>query len=414
MRKDRLFRFVAFVATLGLVVGGLASCGTPVPVATPEVIKETVVVRETVVVTPEAKEPIRVGMGNAFTGPFAWVGEYYNRGITQAADEINAEGGILGHLVQISVCDTTGTPDGAIACVRKLVEQDNIDVLVTMGGSSPTLAVLPIVEEYEVPFVIGVASAAKVTEGTGTAGGNIWAFRITSHDTMMAEAFVDFVADEVDSICMLALNDDYGRGIVEKFAPLLEDAGTEILSEDYYAAAEPDYRPVITRMKSLEPEGVFLAMSARDASVFMRQFKELGMTAKVFSRGSMTGSEFLEAISDDPSIGEGVMEVAQNTTLSDPAFQERYLARWGKEPDNYVVGPYVALKDVVAAAVKAAIETTGEATRSSIRDALETISVDTTLLGHIEFDDYNQAHTPVYIMQIQNGEVAIAATVPTE
>lgn len=414
-RNVGLWRLVAFVVALGLVFG-LASCGTPAPAPTPEVVVETVVVQQTVVVppTPEPpKELIRVGMGEPFTGAHAWIGEDYHHGFIMAVEEINAEGGILGHPVEMFPCDNEGQPEKAITCVRKLVDQNDVHVIIGMGSSSCVLASLSMMEEYQVPFLAVATTNAAITENTGV-GGNIWAFRMNPHDQMMAWAFADYLAAEADTFCMLAQNNDFGRGAVEQMKPLLEERDVEVLGEDYFEPGQPDYRPTITRWKSLNPDAVYLVMEASDASTFMRQYHELGMTAPVYTRGSVVTHEFLDAISDDPSLGEGIMEASLKYLGRDPDFAQRYLSRWGSMPTSHGTAAYYGLRYVVAAAAEMAIQESGEVTRSSIRDALENVSVETPIYGLIEFDEYNQAHPDVVIMQIQDGEVVLLEAISTD
>lgn len=409
-----LFRLVAFVVALGLVAGGLASCGAPAP--TPEVIRETVVVEKTVIVeaTPEApKEPIKVGMVFSFTGAGAYSGETNSHGATMAAEEINAEGGILGHLVQLVSCDNEGTLEKSIACVRRLVEQDDVDLIIGMSSSGQVIACKDVFLEYEVPFLTLMCSSASITEDTGTAGGNIWVFRFPPHDGMMAEAFASFVGDEVDSVCMMATNDEFGRGGVAVTRPFLEAAGVEVLVDDYHEVGEADFRPVITRWKGLGCEGIYLIPWSKDAAGFINQAHELGLEATVFSRDSMATPEFMEGLVD-PSFAEGIMEVGQVLTNAEPEFQQRFQTRWGKLPHDYAATAYVGIRYVAAEAFRIAIEETGEATRSSVRDALEKVSVETPYFGLIEFDEYNQAHPDVPVKLCENGEWRVLEYIPSK
>jgi branched-chain amino acid transport system substrate-binding protein len=373
-------------------------------------VQQTVVVE----VTPEPKEPIIIGTSAPFTGPIASIGEDIIRAMTLAAEELNAEGGIAGHPVLVVARDEDMAVEQALACARRLVEQDKVTLIAGMGFSGAVLAAQPILEEYNVIDLESTASATKLTDTTGTAGGNIWFFRMVPNDAMMAAALVDYVAEGVHTISFLIANTEQGRGIVQQMQPLLEERGIEVLSVDYFETGQPDHRPVITKIKDLNPDALFTNHEASEGKVFIRQYRELGMTAPIFESGSMVSEEFLAATADDPTLGEGIMSAAQLSTILDPEFEQRYLTRWGEKPHKHGVGPYTSVRYVIPAAVEAAIEETGEVTSSSIRDALQKISMDVPMLGQVEFDEYNQAHPPVKIHQIQNGEIVLLAQVPTE
>src|SRR3989442_15637940 len=69
-------------------------------------------------------------------------------------------------------------------------------------------------------------------------------------------------------------------------------------------------------------------MLASDASVFMRQFRELGLTQKIYARGSVATVEFLNQVKDNPSIGDGIIEASFWTASLDPEWERRWLERW--------------------------------------------------------------------------------------
>jgi len=412
---ERLLRFLALVVTLAVILGAVVSCATP-EAATPEVIQETVVVKETVVVqaTPEpAKEPILLGLSESLTGPVAWIGQDFIHGFTLAIDEVNAEGGIDGHPLKLVPCDNEAVPDKAIACVRRLVEQDGVVMIAELGNSSASLASMPIIEEYGVPGLVCASTNSTITDNSGV-GGNIWTFRQNANDRMMAGAFSGYLIDAADTFCTLAVNNDWGRGAIAMMKPLLEAGGAEVLSEDYFEQGQPDYRPVITRWKGFDPQAVYLIMEARDAAVFIRQYRELGMTAPVFARGSVVTYEFLEAIKDNVALGEGIVEATLANIDADPELVEKYLARWGTMPHVHGAMAYTAMRYVVPEALRIALQDSGELTPSSIRDALEKVSVDTPLIGQIEFDDHNQAHPYMVLQKIENGEIVLLDRLPTD
>ena len=63
-------------------------------------------------------------------------------------------------------------------------------------------------------------------------------------------------------------------------------------------------------------------MLASEGASFMRQFRELGLTQKVFARGSMGTAEFLYQVRDNPTIADGVVEATYWTTGLDPGVGE--------------------------------------------------------------------------------------------
>ena len=147
-------------------------------------------------------------------------------------------------------------------------------------------------------------------------------------------------------------------------------------------------------------------MLASDASVFLRQYRELGLKQRLFARGSVATVEFLDLAKDNPSIGDGVIEATFWTAALDPEWEKRWLERW-KTPVR-VHGSLAALtfKYAVVPAVELALKKYGKADRKTIRDALEQLDVKDTPLGPIKFDDHHQAWINMVLIEMKGGPAA--------
>ena len=86
-----------------------------------------------------ADAPIRVGFSSAMTGPSAITGEGVKWAAQMLADEFNAKGGIMGRKIEVYFGDNAGTPGEAVSAVRKLVDVDQVDVIVGQTHSGACL-----------------------------------------------------------------------------------------------------------------------------------------------------------------------------------------------------------------------------------------------------------------------------------
>jgi branched-chain amino acid transport system substrate-binding protein len=356
--------------------------------------------------------PIRVGFGSAMSGPSAITGEGVKWAATMAVDEVNARGGIMGRKVEVYFADNKGTPGEAVSAVRKLVDVDQVDVIVGQTHSGACLGAMPIVKELQVPMVIESCSNPKIRELSGK-GGNDWTFRVNIDDLMMANAFAKYIAHHAKTVTLVAQNDDFGRGAAQAYDGAFKKVGVKMVSTEFFDRGQADYRPLLTKIKRANPEALLLVMLASDGSVFMRQYRELGLTQKLYARGSLATVEFVDAIKDNPSIGDGIVEASYWTAALDPAWEKAWLERW-KTPVR-IHGSLAALvfKYAVVPAIEASIKKTGKADRKSIRDALEQIDVKKTPIGPIRFDDHHQAYINMILIQLQGGQLKIVETIPT-
>jgi len=356
--------------------------------------------------------PIRVGFGSAMSGPSAITGEGVTWAATMVVEEINARGGIAGRKVEAFFADNKGTPGEAVSAVRKLVDVDHVDVIIGQTHSGACLGAMPIVKELEVPMVIESCSNPKIRELMGK-GGNEWTFRVATDDEIMAYTFSKHIAKSVKTVTVVAQNDDFGRGGAAAYEAAFKKAGIKLASTEFFDRGQSDYRPLLTRLKRANPEGVLLIMLATDGSVFMRQFRELGLTQKIYARGSMATPEFLNQVKDNPKIGDGIVEATYWAAALDPEWEKKWLERWKTPVRIHGSLAAITFKHAVVPAVEQAIKKTGKADRKSIRDALEQIDVKDTPIGPIKFDDHHQAWITMILVEMRDGQIKILEKLPT-
>lgn len=354
-----------------------------------------------------AQEAIKVGVAVPLSGPVAWIGEDYLHGATLAVEQINEQGGIDGRELKLFEADNACTPGQATSAYRKLIDLDQVDVILGGACSGPTLAAMPIIDQAGIAQLTATATNPDITKNAG-AGGNQWQFRINVDDSIMAEVFAKYIADNVGSITIFAINNDFGRGAAAAYTEQFGNLGVDVVSTEYFEQGQADYRPTLTSVKSKDPEALLLVMEGKDASVFIRQMHELGMEQRVFARGSVVSSEFIEAMGEDVDLGEGIEEASIWALGQDPELDEQYEARWGTPTHAHGAMAYYAVK-VLAEALK----NTDSLDRAGIRDALAQVDMELPGLGKVSFDDHNQAHPNMTITVLQGGEVTIQDILPT-
>src|SRR3546814_17957770 len=108
-----------------------------------------------------AQETIKIGVNQPLTGAVAASGNYVTNGARIAADELNANGGILGQQVELIIEDNKSNPTEAVAAAEKLNVRDEGPGMKGDWSSTYTLAGMPKLMAYR----IGKA-AGREREGT--------------------------------------------------------------------------------------------------------------------------------------------------------------------------------------------------------------------------------------------------------
>ncbi len=349
---------------------------------------------------------LKIGVSTRLSGPSAVIGDSDRKSITMAVEELNAAGGVAGYKIEAIYADNKGVPSEAVAVARRLADVDQVLAIVDSAGSSGTLAVMPVIQQLEVVNLAKSSTNPRLYSMSGK-GGNPWAFRINIDDTMIARSYAAFVAQRTKSLAVLAYNDDFGRGAVQAYAPILKELNVRVTGTEYFARGAADYRPLLTRLRQDNPEGILYIATATDSAIFARQLREVGWKVTVFTRSDIASPEFLRAIQDDPSLAEGWTDGTLWAPDVDAAFVKRYEEKWSSSAVTHGALGYHAVKGILAPAIaRAAADGGGKVTRQGLRDALAKIEVQTPI-GTIKFDEHNQAYPNLFIVQIQSGKAKV-------
>ena len=367
----------------------------------------------TVVSAGAQAPPIRIGFASAMSGPAAITGEGVRWGAALAVEEINAKGGVMGRKLEAFFADNKAQPGEAVSAVRKLVDVDQVDVIIGQTHSGACLGAMPVVKELGVPMVIEACSHPQIRAMSGK-GGNEWTFRVALDDEIMAYTFARYIARQgVKTTSILAMNNDFGRGAANAYDAAFKKVGVKLLSTEFFDPGQPDYRPVLTRLKRANPESITAIILASDGAPFMRQYRELGLTQKIFSRGSLASAEFLYQVRDNPKIGDGVIEAGYWLTGLDPDWDKKWTERYKVPPRIHGSLAAITLKWAVVPALEIALKKNGKADRQTIRAALEEVDVKDSPLGPIKFDANHQAWINMILIEIHDGQLRVLEKLPT-
>jgi branched-chain amino acid transport system substrate-binding protein len=351
-----------------------------------------------------AADGIKVGVLLPLTGAQAKFGEIEKRSFEMAAEEINAKGGVNGKKIELLFEDDTGKPDVGRSGVEKLISREKVPVITGGYSSSVTAAAAPVAQQFKVPFVICTGSADDITEK-----GYDYVFRINqvaSEYPNAVESFLKEVATDVKTVALLYENSAFGQSSSKSFEEDAKRLGLKIVVKEGYQAGAIDFKPILTKVKAANPDMVYMVSYVMDASLLMRQSKELRLNPKMFVGGGagFTLPEFAKSAGD---AADGVFSATLwIETLPFPgakAYFDKFLKKYGSETEYHGAEAYAAMY-VVADALKRAKSITPK----DVRDALATTDMKTAF-GPVKFVSYGkktqQNKLDTYLVQWQKGEL---------
>src|ERR1051326_6295955 len=345
----------------------------------------------------------KIGVITSLTGSQAAFGEAHKNGYAIALDEINAKGGVLGKKVELDFYDDQSKPDQAVQGVSKLVDQDNVPIILGSYSSESTRAIIGSVTQRETPLIIPTATADNVMDSKSP-----WVFRICAGANDYARTTIAFLKANgaPKTIANVYENTNFGQSNMKAMQAAAKDAGMNVVAVESYEAKSPDYKAVLQRVKQANPDVIYFCSYLLDATTLMRQSREVDLNPKYYT-SSGTGFAAAEFPTEKGAgkNAEYTFSVSQwlpeAKWAGSKEFDAEYFKRFNSHPAYHTIQAYAALR--VAAQ---AINNAKSLDPAKIRDAIKSINMSSTPFGPIKFDNGQNQH-PVLITQVQQGQYRV-------
>jgi branched-chain amino acid transport system substrate-binding protein len=352
-----------------------------------------------------ASDTVKVGVVLPLTGPQAKFGEIEKKSFDLALEEINAAGGINGKKLELVMEDDTGRPEVGRSVVEKLITKDKVVMIGGGYSSSVTFAVAGVCQQNKMPFLVNTGSADKIT----TSGWD-YIFRLNPPVSHYADAIESLLAEKIKpkTVAILHENSLFGTKGAKSFEETCEKAGYKVLLKEGYEHGGIDFKPVLIRIKQLNQDIVYMVSYIMDASLLMKQAKELKLTPKMFIGGA-AGFTLPEFAQNSGVASENVISATLwHQVLPFPGamdYYNKFVAKFNKPTEYHGAEAYAACY-VIADVLKRA--KSFEA--ADIKQALSETDM-MTVFGPVKFTDWgkmkNQNIAATYVVQWINGKLEL-------
>ncbi|HEX9011508.1 MAG TPA: ABC transporter substrate-binding protein [Holophagaceae bacterium] len=337
----------------------------------------------------------KIGVINSMSGPEAPIGESITNGIKLAEEDL-AKKGIR---VQLVWEDDTGKPQISMSAMEKLATRDSVVGVVGPYTSACSNAVSKLAQKYRVPLLIPAAAKEEITRQ-----GFKYVFRMNAPADRYASSLIDaaLVLGKPKTIAFIYENTDFGTSTSKTAKDYVATKGIQVVADEPYPKGSADYRSTLAKIKSKNPDLVFMVSYVADAILLMRQSREVGLQPQAFLGGGagFTTAEFAR----ERAISENVISCTQWTDdVNWPGardFGKRYKAKFGKDATYHAACAYESMVIMAESAAKAGSD------RDKTQALLKAGRWD-GIMGPVQFADYegftNQNNHPMLVQQIQAG-----------
>ena len=295
----------ALKAMIGALISGLA-----VGAYAPEVLAQTV----------------KIGLINSYSGFLAQAGDQMQKGIDLYVKEHEKElpAGVKIELIRR---DDGAVPDTGKRLAQELIAREQVQLLLGIVGSPIAAAVAPLTQQAKVPLVI--------TNAAGVSIPRISPYVVRVSFTLWQQAYPlgQWAAKQNWKTAYTAVSDFIpGHDAEGAFTKGWNDAGLKILGSVRFPTSNPDFSPIVQRIKDTKPDVAFIWVPAQEqATAVLKAVRDFGLRqagTNVVSTQDLLPDEQLPLIGD---VALGLVTSGIYSTAADRPANKAFLAAWDRE-----------------------------------------------------------------------------------
>ncbi len=351
-------------------------------------------------------DTIKLGILVALEGAFAAGGADGVRNVELALKQADFMAG--GKKIEYVVAPSDTTPDTAVRQARKLIEQDNVDIIIGPLSGSEGIAMRDYAKTIPDKTVINGISGALETTWVDPAP-NFYRFNLDG--AQWGAGLGTYVVNEKGWKRVATVAADYSFGYTNflGFAVDFCRSGGEIVERFWVPLGSSDFGGVIAALPE-DIDAIYLGVGGTDAINFLNQYEQAGAETNLIGGTIMADQTVLtsrgrakDALVGTPTSGP----LAEDNPAPEwqdyvKAYQEAFPeSERFPTPSLFGVGYYVATLAALQA-IDAVEGDLGEG-QAKLHEALATMPLDTPL-GTVTLNENRQATGSVFINEVVEGE----------
>lgn len=314
---------------------------------------------------------IKVGVITAATGPGASLGIPYKNTFAAVPQTLGGEP------VTYIVLDDATDPTNATRLARKLVTEDQVDLIIGSGNVPTAAAISYVAAETKTPQI-------ALSPLVGEPAKNPWVYSVSLPTTLQVGAISDhLVAKGSKNVSYIGFSDGWGDQVYGALMEHSAKAGFKVVNNERYARLDTSVGSQALKVIAAKPDAVVLGGSGTPGALPHTTLVERGYKQQIYHTAAVVNPDFLRIggkALEGALVAAGPVVVAEQLEDSNPikaqsiAFKKAYEAKYGAGTSNsfsaYSWDAYLMADRAVKVARAKAKPGTPEF-RQALRDALE-------------------------------------------
>ena len=318
-----------------------------------------------------AAAQIKIGSVLSVTGPASFLGDPEKKTLEMYVDDINAKGGVNGQKLQLVVYDDGGDANNARTFATRLVEEDKIDAMVGGTTTGSTIAMIPVFEDAQIPF-ISLAGAIQIVEPV-----HKWVFKTPHTDRMACEKiFADLKQRHLTTIALISGTDAFGKSMHDQCVAVAPKSGIAVTYEESYGPRDSDMTPQLTNIRNkADVQAVVNTGFGQGPAIVTRNYRQLGISIPLYESHGVASKQYIDLAgpaADGVRLPAAALLVADKLAADDPqkpvvvAYSRAYQQKTGQAVSTFGGHAYDGLMILVQAMQRAK-----SADKAKVREEIE-------------------------------------------
>jgi branched-chain amino acid transport system substrate-binding protein len=321
-------------------------------------------------------DTIKIGATVSATGSAAALGAPQKESFEVLPTELG------GQKVEWIVLDDASDGTKSAANARKLITEQNVDVLVGSTIAPTSLPLVDIAAEAKVPLLSPTATAAVIEPMDDK---RRWVFKVVPNDRIMVNATTDYMSKQgVKTIGFIGFNDAYGDGWFRELEKIAPSKGIKIVAREAFARTDTSVTGQVLKLLAANPEAILIAASGTPAVLPQKSLRERGYDKPIYQTHGVVTPAFIQLGGksvEGTVLAAGPFAVVDQLPPDDPirktaeALIDQYKKKFSK-PALIFAAHQWDIATILGRAIPIALKSGKPGTpefRSALRDAIENL-----------------------------------------
>ena len=241
------------------------------------------------------KDAYKIGAILSISGPASSLGIPEENTAKMMEDQINAAGGVNGHLIEMVIYDDETDPGKCPTLTTRLIEQDNVLAIIGPTTSGNSMAIIDIITNAEIPLVSCAAALSIVTPVEE----RYWIFKTPQTEKeAVTEIYTYMQANGITKVALITDTSGFGAAGLAFLASDAEDYGIDVVAEQTFDSGDTSMEAQLTNIMGSDAEAVICWATTDESATVALDMQTLGIEIPLYCSHGIANMDFIEQAGD--------------------------------------------------------------------------------------------------------------------